>query len=240
MNTLQYKLTNPYKLGEYNDSGCHTHQGNNISLYIQHTELVFKKMKEVFEYTFKYLNSSRFGMRKNWLYDYKYQIKIEKITFKEVKISNSIYKELIKRCKYFHIFLKKEYEREMYEELRLEKYEKIDLNNWIYREFEKWLNHRLKRIERIKVKRLDGRTVNMSKVQLQNYIDWIEERINEINQYAENYENGINNSPPKEWNHSIKWKLIINSSHRELEGKKEIELMKKHIKFLEDQEKTYS
>jgi len=116
-----------------------------------------------------------------------------------------------------------------------------DIFNYIYREFEVWLHHRLKRIERIKIKRLDGKTMNMSATQIENYIEFIETTIDEINEYANNYKQpeGIERGGFG-YHPDDKWLKILNAVHREEEGKFEIRNMKRYLKFLKKQEQYFN
>ena len=133
---LALHLATPHSEGEQ-ETGCHTHEANDLVLYHQNTPATIAFLDDVFTLTYKYLKSKRSGHAD--VLD-----KIEnnnRLMFLGPIILNDVFHMLESRCGRFWKYLLENYKKEIGElewELPEDKVRK-DFQNWAFREFECWL-----------------------------------------------------------------------------------------------------
>lgn len=143
----------PHDIG-IQETGCHTHVANDIVLFIENTQTLVEKKRQIFEMCFKRFSRYTTKQRQGWFTRSVTTWKEEEIfpkagipktheycfTKSGVLTLNAVGGYLDSAMKSFFSQIKSNYERETGIALNPNEIEMCDLRYWMIREFQDWLN----------------------------------------------------------------------------------------------------
>jgi len=131
----------PYLEGDF-ETGCHTHQGNGVVLYVNTTKRLFDFKESIFAAAWKHFIRKNSSMTYDPLFDkeglpknYRYNI-----LNKGIYVPTLISSYTLPATKRLYNLALERYKIEMKEEMEVDVETFKDFHNWLMRDFNTWLN----------------------------------------------------------------------------------------------------